>query len=134
MPGYKTDLPGHIKTWMGDRLLFLGQAPALEMTLTQISKYRKQMPGNTWLLVPFLERFINGRRFPRRSLFASKPIIDIVRISAAKKLKPVKGFKGEASSGNWRGFRSSRLNIQYRVIYKVQRDQVLVEIELESAA
>jgi addiction module RelE/StbE family toxin len=39
------------------------------------------------------------------------------------------GFKDEALSGNWKGFRSSRLNIQYRVIYKVHKDQVLVEVE-----
>jgi addiction module RelE/StbE family toxin len=44
-------------------------------------------------------------------------------------LKLIKGFKDEALSGNWKGFRSSRLNIQYRVIYKVQKDQVLVEVE-----
>ena len=54
---------------------------------------------------------------------------DIVRISGPQGLKLIKGFKDEALSGNWKGFRSSRLNIQYRVIYKVQKDQVLVEIE-----
>jgi addiction module RelE/StbE family toxin len=54
---------------------------------------------------------------------------DIVRISGPKGLKLIKGFKDEALSGNWKGFRSSRLNIQYRVIYKVQKNQVLVEVE-----
>ncbi|HBN15820.1 MAG: type II toxin-antitoxin system mRNA interferase toxin, RelE/StbE family [Gammaproteobacteria bacterium] len=54
---------------------------------------------------------------------------DIVRISGPQGLKLIKGFKDEALSGNWKGFRSSRLNIQYRVIYKVQKDQVLVEVE-----
>lgn len=54
---------------------------------------------------------------------------DIVRVSGPKGLKLIKGFRDEALSGNWKGFRSSRLNIQYRVIYKVQRDQVLVEVE-----
>jgi addiction module RelE/StbE family toxin len=54
---------------------------------------------------------------------------DIVRISGPHGLKLIKGFNDEALSGNWRGFRSSRLNIQYRVIYKVQKDQVLVEVE-----
>ena len=36
---------------------------------------------------------------------------------------------GKTLSGNWKCFRSTRLNVQYRVIYKVQRDQVLVEVE-----
>jgi addiction module RelE/StbE family toxin len=54
---------------------------------------------------------------------------DIVRISGPQGLKLIKGFKDEALSGNWKGFRSSRLNVQYRVIYKVQKDQVLVEVE-----
>jgi addiction module RelE/StbE family toxin len=54
---------------------------------------------------------------------------DIVRISGPQGLRVIKGFKDEALSGNWKGYRSSRLNIQYRVIYKIQREQVLVEVE-----
>ncbi|WP_117315060.1 type II toxin-antitoxin system YafQ family toxin [Chromatocurvus halotolerans] len=54
---------------------------------------------------------------------------DIVRISGPQGLKLIKGFKDEALSGNWKGFRSSRLSIQYRVIYKIQKNQVLVEVE-----
>jgi len=54
---------------------------------------------------------------------------DIVRVSGPQGLKLIKGFKDEALSGDWKGFRSSRLNIQYRVIYMVQKDQVLVEVE-----
>ena len=54
---------------------------------------------------------------------------DIVTISGPRGLKLIKGFKDEALSSNWKGFRASRLNIQYRVIYRVQKDQVLVEVE-----
>lgn len=54
---------------------------------------------------------------------------DIVTISGPQGLRLIRGFNDEALSGNWKGFRSSRLNIQYRVIYKVQKDQVLVEVE-----
>ena len=54
---------------------------------------------------------------------------DIVRISGPQGLKLIRGFHDENLSGNWKGFRSSRLNIQYRVIYKVYKDQVLVEVE-----
>lgn len=54
---------------------------------------------------------------------------DIVRISGPQGLRLIRGFYDEPLAGKWKGFRSSRLNVQYRVIYKVQRDQVLVEIE-----
>nr|WP_304956659.1 hypothetical protein [endosymbiont of Lamellibrachia barhami] len=32
-------------------------------------------------------------------------------------------------AGEWKGYRSSRLNLQYRVIYKVEGDKVLVQVE-----
>ena len=35
-------------------------------------------------------------------------------------LKKVRGFRDEALKGDWKGFRSSRLNKQWRVIYKVE--------------
>jgi len=54
---------------------------------------------------------------------------DIVRISGPQGLRLIRGFNDEPLADKWKGFRSSRLNVQYRVIYKVQRDQVLVEIE-----
>lgn len=54
---------------------------------------------------------------------------DIVRISGPRGLTLIRGFCDEALAGNWKGFRSSRLNLQYRIIYKVQKTQVLVEVE-----
>ena len=54
---------------------------------------------------------------------------DIVTISGPQGLRTIRGFNDEALSGKWKGFRSSRLNIQYRVIYRVQKEQVLVEVE-----
>lgn len=57
---------------------------------------------------------------------------DIVAISGPQGLKQIRGFNDESLSGKWKGFRSSRLNVQYRVIYKVQNDQVLVEVEKET--
>lgn len=54
---------------------------------------------------------------------------DIVTISGPLGLRQIRGFNDEALAGKWKGFRSSRLNIQYRVIYRVQQDHVLVEVE-----
>jgi len=53
---------------------------------------------------------------------------DIVFISGPEGLKLIKGFHDEALKGEWKGYRSSRLNIQYRVIYKIIRDEVLVQV------
>jgi proteic killer suppression protein len=53
---------------------------------------------------------------------------DIVYISGPEGLKLIKDFHDEALKGEWKGFRSSRLNIQYRVIYKIDRDEILVQV------
>ena len=54
---------------------------------------------------------------------------DIVAISGTQGLRSIKGFHDESLSGKWVGYRSSRLNLQYRVIYKVEKDRVLVQVE-----
>ena len=53
---------------------------------------------------------------------------DIVSISGPDGLKQIRGFRDEALRGEWKGHRSSRLNIQYRVIYKIEKDLVLVQV------
>jgi addiction module RelE/StbE family toxin len=53
---------------------------------------------------------------------------DIVSISGPDGLRQIKGFRDEALRGEWKGNRSSRLNIQYRVIYKIQKELVLVQV------
>ena len=53
---------------------------------------------------------------------------DIVSTSGPDGLKQIRGFRDEALRGEWKGHRSSRLNIQYRVIYKIERDFVLVQV------
>ena len=55
--------------------------------------------------------------------------LTIVEQSGPEGLRRIKGFHDEALSGAWQGHRSSRLNRAYRVIYRVQRDQVTVHIE-----
>lgn len=53
---------------------------------------------------------------------------DIVTISGPMGLKTVVGFRDEALKGEWKGHRSSRLNQQYRVIYRVVNERVLVQV------
>ena len=53
---------------------------------------------------------------------------DIVRLSGPSGLRQIKGFNDEALRGEWRGHRSSSLSRQYRLIYRIERDKVLVEV------
>jgi addiction module RelE/StbE family toxin len=53
---------------------------------------------------------------------------DIVTISGPQGLRKIKGLRDESLGGEWKGHRSSRLNQQYRVIYKVEKDKILVEV------
>ena len=63
---------------------------------------------------------------PREVLKRYEKWKDIVEISGPAGLKLVQGFRDEALRGEWSGFRSSRLNQQYRVIYQVEGDQFKV--------
>lgn len=54
---------------------------------------------------------------------------DIVSLSGPEGLRKINGLHDESLSGKWQGYRSSRLNIQYRVIYKVVKDQIQVRVE-----
>lgn len=53
---------------------------------------------------------------------------DIVQISGPQGLRQIKGFRDKALSGERRGQRSSRLGAQYRVIYQVKGQEVIVEV------
>ena len=53
---------------------------------------------------------------------------DIVSVSGPQGLRKIKGLHDESLAGDWKGYRSSRLNLQYRVIYKIEKDKILVEV------
>ncbi|MCO6440159.1 MAG: type II toxin-antitoxin system mRNA interferase toxin, RelE/StbE family [Nitrococcus mobilis] len=68
------------------------------------------------------------RRLPVEILKRYEKWKDIVSISGPTGLRLIRGFNDEALSGKWKNHRSSRLNEQYRVIYRVQRNEVRVEV------
>jgi addiction module RelE/StbE family toxin len=68
------------------------------------------------------------QRLPTEVLERYEKWKDIVRLSGPKGLRAIRGFRDEALRGEWRGHRSSRLNIQYRVIYKIDNENVLVQV------
>jgi addiction module RelE/StbE family toxin len=53
---------------------------------------------------------------------------DIAAISGSPGLRAIRGFRDEALFGTWSGYRSCRLNIQYRVIYRVIATQQLFQV------
>ena len=53
---------------------------------------------------------------------------DIVIISGPQGLRMIKGLYDEPLLGKWKGHRSSRLNNQFRVFYRVESDRILIEV------
>jgi len=53
---------------------------------------------------------------------------DIVMVSGPQGLRLIKGFRDEALRGDWQGCRSSRIGGKYRVIYKVQASEIIVQV------
>ena len=66
------------------------------------------------------------RRLPVEILKRYEKWKDIVRVSGPQGLRLIKGFHDEALRGEWENHRSSRLGLQYRVIYRVEERQVHV--------
>ncbi len=54
---------------------------------------------------------------------------DIVSLSGPPGVRLIKGFHDEALLGEWRGFRSSRLGDQWRVIYRVVSKDLAYYVE-----
>lgn len=61
----------------------------------------------------------------RRNYLAWKRIVEL---EGPQGLRVIKGFHDEALKGEWAGFRSSRLNRQWRVIYKIDGEKLVVYV------
>ncbi|MGI8785682.1 MAG: type II toxin-antitoxin system mRNA interferase toxin, RelE/StbE family [Acidobacteriota bacterium] len=53
---------------------------------------------------------------------------DIAMISGPPGLRLIQGFHDETLRGKWQGYRSSRLGLQYRVIYRVVPEHSLFQV------
>ena len=65
---------------------------------------------------------------PREILKRYEKWKDIAMISGPPGLRLIKGFHGEALRGDWQGYRSSRLGLQYRLVYRVIREQSVFQV------
>jgi len=80
-------------------------------------------------------RIEEHRRIDKQVASISKEILkryekwkDIAEISGPPGLRLIKGLHDEALSGEWRGYRSSRLGLQWRVIYRVIPEKLLFQV------
>jgi len=53
---------------------------------------------------------------------------DIAYMSGPSGLRMIEGFHDEALRGRWQGYRSSRLNYQYRIIYKIENQELYIKV------
>jgi len=53
---------------------------------------------------------------------------DIATVSGPPGLRLIRGFHDETLAGKWKGHRSSRLGLQYRVIYRMVSQKQLFEV------
>lgn len=80
----------------------------------QVLEHRRVVRRLTKLPVEILKRYEKWK--------------DIVALSGPQGLREIKGFNDEALRGEWLGHRSSRLGGQYRVIYSVEPQDVVVKV------
>lgn len=65
---------------------------------------------------------------PREILKRYEKWKDIAMLSGPPGLRLIKGFNDEALSGEWKGHRSSRLGLQWRVIYRSVPERQLFQV------
>ena len=79
---------------------------------------------------------LEHRRVDRQVTKAPRDILkryekwkDVATLSGPPGLRLIKGFHDEALAGEWRGWRSSRLGQQWRVIYRVVSNEPAFYVE-----
>ncbi|MBI4527029.1 MAG: type II toxin-antitoxin system mRNA interferase toxin, RelE/StbE family [Deltaproteobacteria bacterium] len=74
-----------------------------------------------------VDRQLSGS-VPREILKRYEKWKDIAVISGPPGLRAIKGFHDEALAGKWSGYRSSRLGLQLRVIYRIIPEESLFQV------
>jgi addiction module RelE/StbE family toxin len=80
-------------------------------------------------------RIEEHRRIDKRLSGAPEEILkryekwkDIASLSGPPGIRLIKGFHDETLSGKWEGYRSSRLGLQWRIIYRVVTEELLFQV------
>ena len=78
-----------------------------------------------------VDRQLDGA--PKEVLRRYEKWLDIAMLSGPPGLRAIKGFHDESLSGQWKGHRSSRLGLQYRVIYRARSSDLLFQVQSVTA-
>ena len=65
---------------------------------------------------------------PREILERYEKWKDIAMLSGPPGLRLIRGFHDESLAGEWKGYRSSRLGIQFRLIYRVVPSEQMFQV------
>jgi addiction module RelE/StbE family toxin len=68
------------------------------------------------------------RKVPKEVLARYEAWKRIVELQGPQGLREIKGFHDESLRGTWQGFRSSRLGLQWRVIYRIEKSHLEVHV------
>jgi addiction module RelE/StbE family toxin len=71
---------------------------------------------------------LSSARVPLEILKRYEKWKDIAMLSGPQGLRAIRGFRDETPAGEWKGYRSSRLNEQWRVIYQAVTNVLLVRV------
>jgi len=80
-------------------------------------------------------RIEEHRRIDKQAASAPREVLkryekwkDIAAVSGPPGLRLIKGLHDEAMAGEWKGYRSSRLGDQWRVIYRLAAEELLFQV------
>lgn len=79
-----------------------------------------------WRIIQHRKLKKKMQKFPKPVLEKYLKWVDVVEQSGPEQLLKLTGLHDESLSGKLKGHRSSRLGLQYRVIYQIQKEKVLV--------
>jgi addiction module RelE/StbE family toxin len=68
------------------------------------------------------------KKCPKRILKEYEAWKTVIELSGPSALKKLPGYRDHALKGEWKGARSSYLNIQWRVIYYIDQKQITVNV------
>jgi addiction module RelE/StbE family toxin len=74
------------------------------------------------------DKELSSGRVPIEILKRYEKWKDIAMLAGPRGLRLIRGFRDEALSSDWKGHRSSPLNEQWRVIYSVEADVMIVQV------
>ena len=75
-----------------------------------------------------IEKHIRNKRIPKEIVKKYTIWKTIVTMNGPYALRKFPGLNDEALRGDRKGQRSSRLNIQYRVVYKIIDNEIVVKV------